>query len=270
MRRTKITAAVTAAAAIVAVLAWPPAAFAAPPANDDFDNATTISAAPPFTDTVSSADATTAPDDPTACNGAIGSVWYRFTPTRSGTYVASGTAEPYGAYLSIFTGTRGALTPIVCSSGTTAWPAEAGTTYYFMVSAFDWSPPGGDLTFTLEGPSMVDVTLDPRGQFDPRTGAARISGTVACLATGYTTIRGEVRQRVGRVIISGQLVVGALTCDGTTRPWVADVAGSNGTFGGGQATALVQAEGCADAVVCLSDVVEDTIRLTRSRPHLER
>lgn len=258
MKRMTVAAAVIA----VAVLACPGAAVAAPPTNDDFDNATMVSPSLPFTDTVSGADATTATDDPTACNEAGGSVWYRFTPTRTGTYAASGTAEPYGAYLSIFTGVRGALTPVACSSAPIAWSAEAGTTYHLMVSAFPWSPPA-DFTFTLDGPAMIDVTLDPQGRFDPHTGVARVVGTITCLATGHTTIRGVLRQRVGRLTVSGSFVLGVPTCDGTPRPWTADVPGENGRFAGGRATARVDAEGCPDAVTCLPDVAEGTIRLTR-------
>ncbi|MGI5211736.1 hypothetical protein [Plantactinospora sp. CA-290183] len=259
MKRTKIAA----AAVALAVLTWPGTAAAAAPANDDFDNATTVTEPLPFT-AVSSADATTAPDDPTTCSEAIATVWYRYTPTRTGTYVVTGTAEPYGAYLSIFTGTRGALTPVLCGSGTNAWSAEAGTTYYFMVSAFPWSPPG-DFTFTLEGPSAIDVTLDPQGRFAPHTGVARISGTVTCLAVGLARVDGELRQRAGRLIVSGRFTTGALTCDGTPRRWAAEVAGDNGRFAGGRATARVRAEGCPDAVTCLSDVAESTVQLTRRR-----
>ncbi|MEN3613611.1 hypothetical protein AAH979_29195 [Plantactinospora sp. ZYX-F-223] len=248
----------------VAVLTWPGvAAAAAPPANDDFDDATTVSGLP-FTDVVPGADATTATDDPTACDGAISTVWYRFTPTRTGSYVATGTAEPYGAYLSIFTGTRGALTPVVCSSGTTVWPAEAGTTYYLMVSAFQWSPPG-DFVFTLDGPSAIDVTLDPQGRVDPRTGVAQVSGTVTCRVTGWTMIRGVLRQRVGRLIISGGFASEVPVCDGTPRRWAADVTGENGIFAGGRATARVDAEGCPDALSCFSDVAEGTLRLSPRR-----
>ena len=110
----------------------------------------------------------------------------------------------------------------------------------------------------------IDVTLDPRGHVDPRTGVARISGTVTCLATGLTWIYGELRQRAGRVIISGSFRVAEQpTCDGTPRAWVGDITGDNGRFVAGPVTARVQVEGCADAVICLSDVAEGIVRLSR-------
>ena len=83
----------TAAVVAVALLAWPGVAVAAPPANDDFDDAIAVTAPLPFTDTVPGADATTAADDPTMCNDTGANVWYSFTPTRAGTYVAGATAE---------------------------------------------------------------------------------------------------------------------------------------------------------------------------------
>jgi hypothetical protein len=259
MTRTRILAAATA----LTVLTWPGAAAAAPASNDDFDQATVVSAPLPFTDTVPSTDATSAPDDPTACNQDIATVWYSFTPARTGTYVANGTAEPYGANLSIFTGTRGDLTPVLCTSGAGAWSAEAGTTYHLMVSALPWSPPG-DLTFSLDGPVRIDVTLDPRGRVDPRTGVARISGTVSCYATGPVRIGGELRQRAGRTVSSGRFSADAPDCDGTSRRWAADVVADSGAFTKGRATARVDVEGCSDAGTCLSDTATATVRLVRA------
>src|SRR6266545_3924344 len=58
----------------------------AQPANDDFDSATVI-AALPFSDSISTADATTAGDDP-SCTGNEHTVWYAFTPTQDGIIMA--------------------------------------------------------------------------------------------------------------------------------------------------------------------------------------
>ncbi len=52
----------------------------AQPANDDFDNPTVIGALP-FTDSISTVDATAAADDP-SCTSNEHSVWYAFTPPR--------------------------------------------------------------------------------------------------------------------------------------------------------------------------------------------
>ncbi|AVT29125.1 hypothetical protein C6361_06060 [Plantactinospora sp. BC1] len=261
MKRTTVVAAVVA----VTLLSWPGTALAAPPDNDDFDNAIPVSGALPFTDTVSSAEATTAADDPEPCaNGVVSSVWYRFTPTRSGLYVATGTAQPYGAFLSVFTGTRGALTPVVCGSNRGAWSAEAGTTYHLMVSAFPWSPPGGDFTFELDGPAVLGVTLDPSGWVDPRTGFARLSGTVTCRATHYTRVEGELLQRVGGRSVSDIFGLDAPTCDGTVRRWAAEARGPE-RFVSGRATVWVQVYACPDNATCLSDLVEGDVTLFNRR-----
>jgi hypothetical protein len=59
------------------VLHAAPALAAAPP-NDDFDNATSVTALP-FTETEDFSEATRAPDDPYTSGWP--KVWYRFTPT---------------------------------------------------------------------------------------------------------------------------------------------------------------------------------------------
>src|ERR1700735_2057379 len=109
------------------------------PANDDCGSATTISALP-FTDTADTTGATAASDDPAGC-GNNGSVWYAFTPLQDETITASTFGSSYDTVLSVFTGTRGALTSVTCnddSSGTTqsqvSFGATAGTTYFFMIS----------------------------------------------------------------------------------------------------------------------------------------
>jgi len=62
-------------------------------------------------DSLSTLDATTADDDP-MCGGLTATVWYRFTPTRTGIYVAITQGSSYEAQVSVLTGTRGALTPV--------------------------------------------------------------------------------------------------------------------------------------------------------------
>ncbi|GIG93187.1 hypothetical protein [Plantactinospora endophytica] len=255
---------IVAAPVALTLLTWPGSAVAAPPTNDDFDHAILVGGSLPFADTVSSADATTATDDPQPClSTALSTVWYRFTPTRSGMYAATGTAEPYGAFVSVYTGTRGALTPVVCGSNNGAGTAVAGTTYYLMVSAFPWSPPGADFRFHLDGSSVLDVTLDPRGRVDLNAGSARVSGTLTCRATGQPRIDGELQQRVGRTTISRGFGISVTTCDATPQRWVAQVGGGDG-FTFGRASVWVHVHGCPDAATCLTDHAEgDVILLSR-------
>src|SRR5262245_28564426 len=128
--------------ALVALLTGAGRAGAAfpPPANDDFDHATTIGRLPfsVFSATVS---ATTAPDDP-KCNGRGHTVWFRFTPQADVHVIADTFGSSYETTLSVYTGTRGHLTQLGCA-GTPAegqnldFQATAGTTYYLMAGSVD-------------------------------------------------------------------------------------------------------------------------------------
>jgi hypothetical protein len=156
MRRPQTTrlVVVTVAGLLLALVNVSPAV--AQPANDDFDNATVVGALP-FTDTIGTADATTAGDDP-FCNGNEHSVWYAFTPTANTTIRADTVGSNYDTTLSVYTGTRGALSQIACAS----FPAQvtlgvsANTTYYFMVASACCGGPGGTLVFNITGPPAND------------------------------------------------------------------------------------------------------------------
>jgi hypothetical protein len=120
----------------------------AQPANDDFDNATVISALP-FTDSISTADATAAADDP-SCTSNEHSVWYSFTPNQNVTIRADASSSDYNPSLGVYTGSRGALSEAACASfpAQVTFNASADTTYFFMVaSAF--GGPGGALVFDV-------------------------------------------------------------------------------------------------------------------------
>jgi hypothetical protein len=110
-------------------------------------------------------------------------------------------------------------------------------------------------------PPVVDVTVDPTGTFDPRTGAATISGTITCTggASEYTYVGTELRQQRGRftVVAYGGL---RLTCDATPRPWTIGLLSENGPFGQGDATNSAWATACGQSD-CSSDYDERQVRL---------
>jgi hypothetical protein len=128
----------------------------AQPANDDFDSATVISAVP-FTDSINTADATTAGDDP-FCNGNEHSVWYSFTPTQDTPIRADTAGSDYATTLSVYTGSRGALTQVACEPfcGQATSTASANTTYVFMVASACCGGPGGTLVFRVNPPPAND------------------------------------------------------------------------------------------------------------------
>ena len=79
-----------------------------PPANDDFDNAIVVNELP-YSATEDTTGATAAFDDPTTCAN-NGSVWFAFTPAASMQIVANTFGSNYDTVLSVYTGSRGALT----------------------------------------------------------------------------------------------------------------------------------------------------------------
>jgi hypothetical protein len=125
--------------------------------NDTCTNAVFISAAA-YSSTITTNSATSAAaDPPVGCgNGSRAkSVWYRFTSPSDGTLTANTFGSNYDTILAAYTGSCGAFTavPAACnddSSGVqsrVSFTTTAGTTYYFLVSAY--SANGGSLVFQL-------------------------------------------------------------------------------------------------------------------------
>ncbi len=121
-------------------------ALAAPPGNDDFDNATAISSLP-FSDALDTTQATTASDDPD-CSGAgdAHSVWYSFTPSTTVAVIADTFGSDYDTTLSAYTGSRGSLTQIACNDDSGSLQSRissttgGGVTYHLLVASFDGTP----------------------------------------------------------------------------------------------------------------------------------
>jgi len=135
-------------AALTAVVLAPGVAAAAPPSNDDFDNATPITL--PYAEEIDLTEATAAPDDPDACFPLrTNTAWYSFTSAQDTTL----RLDFGGAYLdtAIFTGSRGALELVdgTCSGNedVRSLTAQAGITYYLKVAAEEWE---GRFRFTAD------------------------------------------------------------------------------------------------------------------------
>jgi PKD repeat protein len=175
------------------------------PANDDFSNATIISALP-FTNNVDTTGATSAADDPAGC-GNNGSVWYAFTPSQTEAITANTFGSNYDTILSVFTGTRGALTLVACnddSAGTLQsevdFTATAGTTYFFMISQCCGSggSGGGQLAFNVSAPTppandnfsnATQITALPFSDTVDTRGATLEPGEPAC---NFSPLAGSV------------------------------------------------------------------------------
>jgi hypothetical protein len=203
------------------------------PTNDDFDNATVITALP-FTDNVNTSEATVAADDPlndeTCGFGSIGghTVWYQFTPTENMRINASTVGSNYDPNVFVYTGMRGNLTRIGCNflPESMTFEALAGETYYFLVGSFDGEP-GGNLVFKVDVSLEVGVTIDPVGRVNPSTGLVTISGTVTCSRPAFFELGGSVQQR--KAFASQGSLFASSNCDGVL-PWEGEVAADEGRF----------------------------------------
>jgi hypothetical protein len=271
-------ATVLATAFIVALILIAPAilttgAFAQPPSNDDFDNATLIPSLP-FSDSINTEEATRAADDPECGGNDDHTVWYRFTPDQDVSVQANTRGSDYPATLSVFTGSRGSLEQIACSApnGTAAaifFDATAGQTYFFMVGSF-FGGPGGNLVFNVDiapPPFDLEVSVNPTGNVNSKSGVVTISGTVLCSEDSDVFFSGDVTQRAGRVTIKGSFP-GFVSCAGGEEPtpWSATLEGENGRFVAGRASVTVLADGCgAETGTCDIDQESRTVQLRGSR-----
>lgn len=116
------------------------------PANDVCGDAQDITTSLPFSVSATNVDAVPQAFSDLSCNVATNTprVWYEFTPNAN--FIASLTVsnQDFNVVLSVFSGTCGSLNCIAGTSGSrfsdqriSALPAEAGTTYYVMVSGED-------------------------------------------------------------------------------------------------------------------------------------
>lgn len=154
-----------------------------PPVNDQFVDATPVLETP-FTATVENVIAATVePDEPFPCAGGSmqGSVWWAFTPSIDGLYLAQfGGAAAVS--LAVYTGgSLGELSLAACASGDRiSFGAAAGTTYYVraqivsvslnlpMHFSLDTTPPAqADIFYFPEDPSVIDTIQFIGSSFDP-------------------------------------------------------------------------------------------------------
>ena len=109
-----------------------------PAPNDNFANATVISALP-FSDSVDNSDATVEPGE-RAPSCAFGSssgktVWYTFTPAATGLLSMTINA-PFSTVVAVDTGAVDGLAEVICHGpfgGLSTFVAQAGTTYHFQL-----------------------------------------------------------------------------------------------------------------------------------------
>jgi len=264
--RTPVSIAAVAAVTAAGLLYSASTAWAAVPTNDTVAGATPISALP-FTATLDTTQATTDAGD-ASLNANCGapateaSVWYSYTAPADGAVVIDVSQSSYSAGVIVATGTPDNLVLDNCGPGAVAESVTAGQTVYIM--AFDdtaGSGNGGTLQISVDNappPPDLSVTVDPVGSFNSHTGVATISGSVTCTGGDFVDLQTDLRQKVGRVAITGSGFT-ELPCDGTYR-WSIDILGQNGRFGGGK-VATVEFSFACGAVFCSQGFTTQTVAL---------
>ena len=121
----------------------------------------------------------------------------------------------------------------------------------YSILAFDLQADGvngGMLDITIQEvlppppPPIVIRTVHPVGRLNAKTGSATITGRVSCAGVAdFGSIDVQLRQVVGRFVISGRGSVSLFGCDGSTKPWTAIVIADNGLFKGGRAESATDA-----------------------------
>ena len=216
-----------------------------PPDNDEIEGARVIGGLP-FDDTVDTAGASTAPDDP-FCSGQGPTVWYSFTPSVDVRIELTANSGAYLPTLSAYTGARGSLAQVGCSAFNQGGPgarlrfdAQAGVTYYVMVGALFFQSSGGLTTLSARvapPPFAFAMQVNATGSVTPSTGAATISGTATCSEPAFVSGSGVLRQDRPGQPIDGYVFTSFL-CDGVT-PWTAVVSYSPRLFNGRSAALFV-------------------------------
>jgi len=250
-----------------------PVLAAAPPGNDAYADRDLIGSLP-FSASVDTTAAATDADDVEA-NASCGapttdaSVWYEFVATADGLVLVDVSASDYSAGVIVVSGSPGSFTFETCGAPVVGFFGSTGVTYAIL--AFDYQGDGGGnggmLEITVEAappPPEVDLTVDPTGSFNSRTGSATIRGTVTCKGGdefGKNGIDVQLSQMVGRFKFTAQ--GGAeFACDGTTQPWAVEVLSSNGKFAGGKAAVVAHALAC-NISGCGEDFTERVVTLRK-------
>jgi len=242
-------------------------ALAAPPTNDTFAGATPVAVG--FGEVLDTTDATTDSDD-AQLNSECGapatdaSVWYVLDGTDVGVAVDVSQSD-YSAGVVVGVGTQGNLEIVTCGSGTVAFLAKAGTTYYVL--AFDDQDDGGGnggslniSFFEVPPPPTIEIALNRFGRVDIHTAIATVSGTYICSNGGFIEVFVDASQKVGRGSVLGGGFFESDTCDGQPHVWTVDLFPSNGRFAGGKALTMTFSFSCGEAL-CSDTFFEQTVQL---------
>lgn len=264
-RRRAAFAAVIGGVVLVATL--PGLALAAAPGNDLPAGAVAETALPVTIDQ-DTTEATVTTDDVGCGAGGVdqATVWYTLTLATTTNVLVDASASDYAVGVNVFEGTADANHLVDCVEGGVGFEATGGTTYYVMFADIDGDATnGGQLHATIDvapPPIEVSLTVNSAGKVNPKTGEATISGTVTCShQADFADVEVTLRQTLGRFTIHGS-GFDSPSCGTTATAWFASIAGDNGKFGAGKATADVSVFAC-DAFTCADDSASASVRLRK-------
>jgi hypothetical protein len=261
------------------VLGVSPVAAAAP-SNDDIGSPRVVGSLPYSDGPYDTTEATTGATDPTLCTDAPGNpdrstVWYSFTPSTTGSYLADTFDSDYDTTLYVGTANgSGGIDVINCNDDSkglqsaVVWAATSGTTYLIAVGTccgggtVGAAGGGGSLVFHVSAapPSpTISLTVASTGKFTPY-GVATIHGTVACPNGDGADVFVDLSQRVGRLTIRGFGEMFVEDCSAGPVPWQVEINSEDGKFLGGRTTALVFGTTCG-AVECADTSISATVAL---------
>lgn len=267
MRRARVMIAAVALMA-PAVLAADPAG-AASPSNDVKAGAQVIDLG--ATVSQDTTEATTDADD-VAANANCGapatdaSVWFTYTPATDATFVVDVSSSDYTAGVIVLADNS----LVTCGPGAVAVAGTAGTSYSILAfdDQFDGGGNGGTLVISVvEAPPTptLDVTVNPTGTVNARTGTATLTGTVTCTDADFLFAFGQLTQRVGRGTVNGEFFIFSEgQCDGAAYPWSAEVTPLNGKFAGGKSAAVTFSFACGP-FECADGYDEQVVQLRGGR-----
>jgi hypothetical protein len=256
------------AALLSGVLAGP--AWAQPPTNDTFDNATVIPS-PPFSDTLDTTEATSDPDDAeavAACGVSVTtakSVWYQYTAPVDQAVIIDTSGSDYSVGVGVFTGAPGGFVAQTCFAGSGTLFATAGVTYHFAIADIGGGTGGTlRLSVTVPPPPTIDIDVDRFGQLDPHSHVATLTGTATCTESGGGQVFVTLTQTKGHTTAEGSAFA-EFPCDGTEQAWSAVISTFAGEFKGGPADVVADGFAC-NATGCATDHLEKGIVLRAGPP----
>jgi hypothetical protein len=250
----------------LATVAVGPVAAAAP--GNDLPSGATAIASLPYEVSQDTSEATVGGDDVGCGAGGLdaATVWYSFSPSADVRVEIDARASDYIVGVNLFIGSADEDGRADCNNDALAFDAVAGQTYFLLFADVnDDTINGGFLQAIVQvaPPSLnISLTVDPTANVHPKTGQARLTGTIACdRVAEFAEVSAFLRLDTGRFTTVGG-GGGSTSCGPARSPWSMLVSGENGRFAAGGATFQLTAIAC-DLLSCNEAAADGSVRLRR-------